>query len=326
MANVRNFGATGDGNTDDTEAIRHAVVEGDGGLEFPRGDYRITGTIEIPLDQLGRTSIHGTLGVAKIIHAGPGPAFKFVGTHTGTASPLSVEPNVWANQRTPTVAHIEIEGRHGQADGITCDHTMQAIFDGVTVRNCRHGIHLIRRNRNVIVANCHLYHNRGAGLFLDGVNLHQINVVGCHISYNALGGIRVTESEIQAHADDRLPEERRAVAMGTFTAFFAATWLAAEGIIEQSPWLAMGATLGVAMLTSMTIAIILERVAYRPLRGAPRLVPLITAIGASLFLQYTFRGLYGAGVRAYPNFGLFRGSIDLQANLQQRGSFSGGSR
>jgi branched-chain amino acid transport system permease protein len=98
---------------------------------------------------------------------------------------------------------------------------------------------------------------------------------------------------------------------GTFTAFFAATWLAGEGIIEQNPWLALGATLGVAMLTSMTIAIILERVAYRPLRGAPRLVPLITAIGASLFLQYTFRGLYGAGVRAYPNFGLFRGSIDL---------------
>ncbi|MGZ6292058.1 MAG: branched-chain amino acid ABC transporter permease, partial [Syntrophales bacterium] len=33
---------------------------------------------------------------------------------------------------------------------------------------------------------------------------------------------------------------------------------------------------------------------------APRLVPLITAIGASFFLQYTFRGLYGSGFQAYP--------------------------
>jgi branched-chain amino acid transport system permease protein len=51
----------------------------------------------------------------------------------------------------------------------------------------------------------------------------------------------------------------------------------------------------------------LERVAYRPLRGAPRLVPLITAIGASFFLQYTFRGFYGSGFRAYPEFQMFSG-------------------
>jgi branched-chain amino acid transport system permease protein len=98
---------------------------------------------------------------------------------------------------------------------------------------------------------------------------------------------------------------------GTFTAFFAATFFASEGLVDTNPWLALLLTLGVSMLTSMAVALTLERVAYRPLRGAPRLVPLITAIGASLFLQYTFRGLYGAGVRAYPNFGLFRGSVDI---------------
>jgi branched-chain amino acid transport system permease protein len=98
---------------------------------------------------------------------------------------------------------------------------------------------------------------------------------------------------------------------GAFTAFFTATWMGELGMIESNPWLALFFTLLTAMLTSMSVAIILERVAYRPLRGAPRLVPLITAIGASLFLQYTFRGLYGAGVRAYPNFGLFEGSLSL---------------
>jgi branched-chain amino acid transport system permease protein len=98
---------------------------------------------------------------------------------------------------------------------------------------------------------------------------------------------------------------------GTFTAFFAATFFASEGLIEASPWLGILLTLAVSMLTSMAVALALERIAYRPLRGAPRLVPLITAIGASLFLQYTFRGLYGAGVSAYPNFGLFRGTVDI---------------
>jgi branched-chain amino acid transport system permease protein len=61
------------------------------------------------------------------------------------------------------------------------------------------------------------------------------------------------------------------------------------------------------MLTSLFIAVILERVAYRPLRNAPRLVPLITAIGASYFLQYVFRGLYGSGVNTYPQLAIFNG-------------------
>jgi len=65
----------------------------------------------------------------------------------------------------------------------------------------------------------------------------------------------------------------------------------------------------VAMLTSMVVAVLLERIAYRKLRNAPRLVPLITAIGASLFLQYAFRGLYGSGVRSYPNVPLLDGEI-----------------
>jgi branched-chain amino acid transport system permease protein len=41
------------------------------------------------------------------------------------------------------------------------------------------------------------------------------------------------------------------------------------------------------------------------------LVPLITAIGASLFIQYTFRGLYGSGVRSYPPIPLLQGSVNI---------------
>jgi branched-chain amino acid transport system permease protein len=98
---------------------------------------------------------------------------------------------------------------------------------------------------------------------------------------------------------------------GTFTAWFAATALNDTGIMEANPLLAFMLVLATAMLVSMVVAILLERIAYRPLRGAPRLVPLITAIGASLFLQYTARGFFGSGVRAYPNYGLFGGTVTL---------------
>ena len=98
---------------------------------------------------------------------------------------------------------------------------------------------------------------------------------------------------------------------GAFTAVFAAQALAAEGFIAANPVAAFAIVMAVSMITSMIVAILLERIAYRRLRGAPRLVPLITAIGASLVLQYTFRGLYGAGVKAFPTFPMFQGSFDV---------------
>jgi branched-chain amino acid transport system permease protein len=47
-------------------------------------------------------------------------------------------------------------------------------------------------------------------------------------------------------------------------------------------------------------AVIIERIAYRPLRGADRLAPLITAVGVSLFLQYSVQLLFSPNPRSYP--------------------------
>ncbi len=102
---------------------------------------------------------------------------------------------------------------------------------------------------------------------------------------------------------------------GAFTGFFVANAFATPGPEGEPPFLEtnpLGALLIiflVAMVTSAVIAVTVERVAYRPLRRAPRLVPLITAIGASFFLQYTFRGFYGSGVKAYPPVPAFRGDL-----------------
>lgn len=94
---------------------------------------------------------------------------------------------------------------------------------------------------------------------------------------------------------------------GTFTAYFLASALDNSGYLNAHPILSILMILVLAAAVSTGIAIILERIAYRPLRGAPRLVPLITAIGASFFLQYTFRGLYGSGVKTYPDIDALSG-------------------
>jgi len=129
--------------------------------------------------------------------AGKGPAFRLIGTHGGTGDPGSRQGNVATHQRLPTIRNIEIEGAHAEADGFELIETMQSVFEGVMVTRCRHGIHLIKRNRNVLISHCHVYFNTGAGIYLDGVNLHQINIASSHISYNRLGGIRIERSEVR---------------------------------------------------------------------------------------------------------------------------------
>jgi branched-chain amino acid transport system permease protein len=87
---------------------------------------------------------------------------------------------------------------------------------------------------------------------------------------------------------------------GAFGSYFFADAWKDSGFMDSSPWLSVLLLVVIAMAVSVTVAVLLERIAYRPLRGAPRLVPLITAIGASLFLQNTFRGLFGSQTRGYP--------------------------
>ncbi|TKJ38142.1 MAG: hypothetical protein CEE38_05125 [Planctomycetes bacterium B3_Pla] len=185
---VRDFGAVGDGKADDSNAFQRAIDSGRGDIYIPRGTYRLTKTVVADLDRIGPVSIAGS-GTAKIVMAGPGPALKFVGTHEGTADPGTVKENVWQSQRMPTVSGLEIVGANPQACGVEATGTMKATFSRLLIRKALHGIHLTKRNRNVIISDCHIYENRGIGIYLDHVNLHQINVGDSHVSYNSAGGI-----------------------------------------------------------------------------------------------------------------------------------------
>ncbi|MDO5499933.1 MAG: branched-chain amino acid ABC transporter permease [Propionibacteriaceae bacterium] len=88
-------------------------------------------------------------------------------------------------------------------------------------------------------------------------------------------------------------------AFGSFT-----TWLALGAPQEWSWPMALFVMLPLmvlgGMIASVGTAVLMERFAYRPLRGAPRLAPLISAIGISIALQEAVRLFYGE-IPGFPN-------------------------
>lgn len=196
MSSIRDFGAKGDGQTDDTAAFQHAVKKGDGGLTLPPGDYVIRRTIQVPLEKFGRFSLAGD-GPAKFLWHGSGPLLHVIGTHQKSADPTHFVEAEWRKERMPILSGFEIEGAGPDSDGIRIEGVMQPTLSRLLIRRCRHGIHLFKRNRNVIISDCHIYDNRGIGVFLDRVNLHQINIHGNHISYCKRGGIVIAGSEVR---------------------------------------------------------------------------------------------------------------------------------
>lgn len=92
---------------------------------------------------------------------------------------------------------------------------------------------------------------------------------------------------------------------------FLAIPMETSGFLNQQPILSLVSIAIVSMLVSMGVSLLTERVAYRPLRKAPRLVPLITAIGASFFWQYFFRGLYGSQVIPFPVPDVLAGTVTI---------------
>ncbi len=66
--------------------------------------------------------------------------------------------------------------------------------------------------------------------------------------------------------------------------------LQGRGLLDGFPWpFVLLLALMAGMAASGLLAVTVERIAYRPLRGAPRLIPLISAIGVSFFLQDLIR-------------------------------------
>ncbi len=87
------------------------------------------------------------------------------------------------------------------------------------------------------------------------------------------------------------------VMIGCMVAFSVIVALAPSGL---PPLLIVGAGIFVAVPTCMAVGYAVERAAYRPLRQAPRLAALITAIGMSIVLQHLALLVWSRNIIAFP--------------------------
>ena len=74
-------------------------------------------------------------------------------------------------------------------------------------------------------------------------------------------------------------------------------------------WLLLTFMFMAAMLGAGLLGVVIERFAYRPLRNAPRIAPLISALGVSFFLQNAALLLFSADFRSYGTFSLAGGTL-----------------
>jgi branched-chain amino acid transport system permease protein len=99
--------------------------------------------------------------------------------------------------------------------------------------------------------------------------------------------------------------------VGVFIAYFVARALEEAGMFQTSPVGAVVIVLVVGAVASALVALLVERFAYRPVRASGGFAPLITSIGMSFLLQQTCRGMFGSGVKAYPDPAWLQGSMSI---------------
>lgn len=87
--------------------------------------------------------------------------------------------------------------------------------------------------------------------------------------------------------------------LGSFVGFYAGGWFAARTGGQSSVGSAI-VTLLLSMLVCGVFGYLNERIAYRPLRNAPRIASLITAIGVSFLLEYGGQFVFGPDPKFFP--------------------------
>lgn len=177
-----------------------------------------------------------------------------------------------------------------------------------TVLGVAVGVYLLWRLYDVLIANRVYGADTWLRFSITGLvlgSVYALIAIGYTLVYGILFMINF------AHGDIMM--------IGAFGGYFAFEALkmikVAPGVDPKLTYLDAHPALSVffAFVIGMTVASLsgyfLEKIAYRPLRGAPRLVPLISAIGASIFLETAAQLLFGTQRRDYANpAALARGS------------------
>jgi branched-chain amino acid transport system permease protein len=103
--------------------------------------------------------------------------------------------------------------------------------------------------------------------------------------------------------------------IGAFMGFFALRWLGGPVDPNVAAWVAVVLMFLFAMAACGGLGVVIERFAYRPLRNAPRIAPLISALGVSFFLQNSALLVFGAAFRDYDTFDLIGGKTFHYGNV-----------
>ncbi len=136
------------------------------------------------------------------------------------------------------------------------------------------------------------------GLVLGSV--YALVALGYTMVYGILGLINFAHGEV--------------VMIGAMVALAAVSMLMTAAP-EVSPLLMIAMAAIVSIITCMVLAFSIERLAYRPLRNAPRLAPLITAIGISILLQNIAMIIWGRKYKTVPELFEFDTHIIFGANI-----------
>ena len=127
------------------------------------------------------------------------------------------------------------------------------------------------------------------GLLISGLSqgsMYGLIALGYSMVYGVLGFINFAHGEV--------------FMIGAMTGFVASEKFNANGMWESNFLLCLALIVLMAIFFSTSLAVLMERVAYRPLRNSPRLIPLITSIGVSFFIQNLVLGLFGPSTKSYP--------------------------
>ena len=98
---------------------------------------------------------------------------------------------------------------------------------------------------------------------------------------------------------------------GGYAACFSLVACNRAGLLTGQPVLSIGLAVVGAMVVSAGVAVLAERIAYRPFRKGRGLAPLISTLGLSFVLEYSARGMFGAQNRSFPSLPIIDGNVSV---------------
>ena len=97
--------------------------------------------------------------------------------------------------------------------------------------------------------------------------------------------------------------------VGSYASCFTLIACSRAGLLQTQPALSFFLATVACVAVSATVAVLAERIAYRPFRRGRSLAPLISTLGLSFVLEYSARGMFGAQNKAFPSMPAIDGII-----------------